>query len=304
MGQSKFRREYSIVAATELYIADYKTYYDENGRLQRHKMLLVGHFHYREGGPPVWARSNGRVVTYFYGRERLLQGLREDQRSRVYYDEPFSFVAGPQDADGMTASRQLGMALVETVVHFVFLNNGYMEMLLNPSSKDMLRLFEIACLSIEPNRRSQEELQRVRSEQEAFDDILASCYMTPPPSARRPRPYPSTPPSNIKYETLSDDDELHKPPSVSRPLIYPSTPKKRRHGASTHDEETDQSPSAGRERGRKATTPSMIKYEPGLGDDDDELYKSPSPHGCSETTSHSKLRIHNLARASILNKVI
>jgi hypothetical protein len=54
-------------------------------------MILVGHYHYKADGPSVWARSDGREVHYYYGREALVKVVKDEQKPKVYYSQPVSF---------------------------------------------------------------------------------------------------------------------------------------------------------------------------------------------------------------------
>lgn len=129
------------------------------------EMLLVAHYYFRGGGPPVWDFSNGIHIHYYSSEhdENLVQRLDNKSLSRIYYEEPFSFMAGSQDSRGMTLDRKLGQALDDTVIHFLFFkycdNPNYVH---SPNGDDasLLNYFEMAGKNFEPNRRRQAADQR------------------------------------------------------------------------------------------------------------------------------------------------
>jgi hypothetical protein len=219
LGRNKFPRQYENIASNDSYNYRWKNYYNDFNVIQRAAMFLVGHYFYREDGPPVWARSDGNRVYYYCGRENLVQPITEEYKSRIYWDQPFDFIAGSQDEDGMTLGRQLGQKLVETVLHFLFLRSGVIAALDNRQRMDRLRYFEIACLDFEPNRQAKEAAEHIKIEQdeEAQSDwphqdgvdaeeeaakvgIIGSRYPRRKLCRRVQEPF-------VKQEVVSDDDE-------------------------------------------------------------------------------------------------
>jgi hypothetical protein len=89
-------------------------------------MLLIDHYWRKSGGPPVWTHATGAYVRYCSGEGTQVTPLIQDiHTSKIYYDQPFSYVMGTRDfGEGMTAERKAERAVVESVVNFVFLTTG------------------------------------------------------------------------------------------------------------------------------------------------------------------------------------
>jgi hypothetical protein len=137
--QKRFPREFAGVVDSSGYDFTRRTFLDANNAVREVVVLLVGHYHKRHGGPSVWARATGSSIQYF----------PEDQKTRVYYDAPYSSMAGSQDGKGMTVGRRAGQIVVETFINFLFLWTGYIKEVNNSERSDLLTNFEYACTKMQ-----------------------------------------------------------------------------------------------------------------------------------------------------------
>jgi hypothetical protein len=86
VGRNRFPGEYQAITNDSIYTFRQKNYYDGHNMIQRAAMTLVGHYFYKVGGLPVWARSDGHHVYYYRGREGLVQPIQEEFKSRIYWN--------------------------------------------------------------------------------------------------------------------------------------------------------------------------------------------------------------------------
>jgi hypothetical protein len=149
--QKRFPREFAGVVDSSGYDFTRRTFLDANNAVREVVVLLVGHYHKRQGGPSVWARATGSSIQYFHGSPSDDAGILipEDQKTRVYYDAPYSNMAGSQDGKGMTVGRRAGQIVVETFIDFLFLWTGYIKEVNNSERSDLLTNFEYACTKMQ-----------------------------------------------------------------------------------------------------------------------------------------------------------
>jgi hypothetical protein len=149
--QKRFPREFAGVVDSSGYDFTRRTFLDANNAVREVVVLLVGHYHKRHGGPSVWARATGSSIQYFQGSPSDDAGtlIPEDQKTRVYYDAPYSNMAGSQDGKGMTVGRRAGQIVVETFINFLFLWTGYIKEVNNSERSDLLTNFEYACTKMQ-----------------------------------------------------------------------------------------------------------------------------------------------------------
>jgi hypothetical protein len=149
--QKRFPREFAGVVDSSGYDFTRRTFLDANNAVREVVVLLVGHYHKRHGGPSVWARATDSSIQYFQGSPSDDAGtlIPEDQKTRVYYDAPYSNMAGSQDEKGMTVGRRAGQIVVETFITFLFLWTGYIKEVNNSERSDLLTNFEYACTKMQ-----------------------------------------------------------------------------------------------------------------------------------------------------------
>ncbi|KAH7395291.1 hypothetical protein DE146DRAFT_633627 [Phaeosphaeria sp. MPI-PUGE-AT-0046c] len=135
LGLKKFPVGYKVVADEAQYTFRLKTFHAEANVLHYKLMLRVGHFHYKNDGPTVWALLLGDHAQYFYGREAVVESVEQSLESKVYFAKPFNFFAGLQEADAS-----------------------------NNAKVDMFLLFVIACLTFESDRAEYIDVQRIKME--------------------------------------------------------------------------------------------------------------------------------------------
>jgi hypothetical protein len=145
-----FADELKAVADLDIYKFAEKVYLDNNSKIQRLHMLLVGHYSRKSGGPPVWAHADGTCIRHYSGAGVEVRPLVQDiHTSRVYYDPPFCYMGGAQYSSGrnrgMNPERKHERTLVEAVINFIFLNSGRLAHVSDWENKNMLGSFKNAC---------------------------------------------------------------------------------------------------------------------------------------------------------------
>jgi hypothetical protein len=157
-GTSKLARQFAAIADMDLYDFTEKMYLDEKNEARQCHMLLVGHFSFKSGGPPVWAEATGQRICYYSGTRFLVTPLIHDvQSSKVYYDPPFSRIGGALDYSnvrpGMSPERKLERAVVEATINFIFLQSGRLEQVQDLMNPDILSNFRQACRNFSLQQR-------------------------------------------------------------------------------------------------------------------------------------------------------
>ncbi|KAF9694690.1 hypothetical protein EKO04_007295 [Ascochyta lentis] len=126
-----------------------KTYLDENHAAHNVSVLLVGHYHTRKAGPPVWAQATSTCVRYYQGKAGapVCTPIPEEHVTRIYYSAPYSTMVGAQTGRSRPTDRKAEHYFAETIVNVFFLFAGRLEQVSNPGKTDMLSNFRYACMN-------------------------------------------------------------------------------------------------------------------------------------------------------------
>lgn len=209
--KSYARKEFSDEFSTfrEIYTCsfEHKTYLDENNAAHSVDVLPVGHYHRRQGGPPVWAQATSTGVRYYQGKgaESVITPIPEEHVTRIYYSAPYSSIIGPQEGRGRTASRKAGHYFVETIINVLFLLTGRLEKVSNSGKTDMLSNFRYVCLKTVPESNGPERIPLAASEPH---ELPPAPDVTEREHKKRKR---------IKQEEDADEDAARDPTNGSGP---------------------------------------------------------------------------------------
>ncbi|EUC50754.1 hypothetical protein COCMIDRAFT_81141 [Bipolaris oryzae ATCC 44560] len=160
-----FAAHFVAISDMGLYEFAEKQYIDENQQCNTCHMIMVGHYHRKSSGLPVWAESTGEEIWYYKWTGCRVEPLsRGIQSGKVYYDPPFSYIGGIiSDRDtgrGMTQERKFQRAVVESVIHFIFLATGRLNQTSDITNPDLLGHFKLALKNLLQNREAHEATNR------------------------------------------------------------------------------------------------------------------------------------------------
>ena len=142
--------EFSTIADTTRYGFEEKVFFVENERAQQVDMVRIGHYYHRSGGQTIWAHSTGNSISYYRGDSSEVTLLVDKyEKSRIYYDPPFSTMVGPEETSQTRTvvhrTRQRQRFVVETMVDFAYLLTGRLERVKRRIDTDMLSNLSVAC---------------------------------------------------------------------------------------------------------------------------------------------------------------
>jgi hypothetical protein len=166
----RLAEDFAAISDMDLYQFAEKVYLNDRQNACRCYMLLVGHYSFKSGGPPVWAHATGIYIRYYKGAGNQVSPLIGDiHTSKVYYDPPFSFMGGLQNSgdskSGINTERKLERAVVESAINFLFLSTGRLDHALDMDHPDMLANFKLAVKNFVRHQKANRTAHRALQEQ-------------------------------------------------------------------------------------------------------------------------------------------
>lgn len=145
--RKEFAADFTAFRNAYICMFERKTCFNDNNAAHDIDVLLVGHYHRREGGPAVWAQATATGVRYYScrTREKWCYVIPEMQVSRIYFDQPYNCIIGTPEQTSRMSGRKPGHFVVETVINVLFLLTGRLEQVSNPYKTDMLGNFRHVC---------------------------------------------------------------------------------------------------------------------------------------------------------------